>query len=250
MFQSRRGLDLNPEQYIPAFGDEDIFLPAAEAFPEMIAAPPRGISPRHSLPLPHPDEQSAQDREASVQHRPRVPKLLPRDDTTELRSTDLARWHANYVENMISQARLKLQHRAPRLSKSNARLIVLESGIGGVGARFAGTKLSGPLQIFSGNRLLEALTGADAGDLGRKRPHEEGADSDTESRRVRLRESDGEHIGRGNEMAMLDDEALALLRDEVNRLELLQNATNRFPRTLKSVVTLRQHLKTNRSLGI
>lgn len=205
------------------FGDEDILLPTAEAFPEMVAVPPASVGPIHSLPLPHTEESSAQINEAPLRRRPRMPKVLPRDDFTELRNADLARWHDDYVENMTSEARLKLQHRAQRLSKTNARLFVLESGIGGAGSTISGTKVFGPLAIFSGNKLLEALTGVKETAGGRKRPFEEGIDSDAEGRRVRLRESAGEQVGRGNEFALHDDEAVVLLPAEVSLPEFLMN---------------------------
>lgn len=189
----------------------------------MVAAPPMSAGPLHSLPLPHADESSSQNREAPLPRKPRVPKVLPRDNFTELRNADLARWHDNYVENMISEARLKLQHKAPRLSKSNARLFVLESGIGGAGSRFSGVRLPGPLGIFSGDNLLEALTGVKTTAVGKKRPYEEGIDSDTEGRRVRLRASDGDQIGRGNEFVLNDDEAVAALPGEVSCPEFFIN---------------------------
>lgn len=209
-------MDLGPGRYIPGFGDEDIFLPTAEPFPEMVAAPPGGAGPLQSLPLPYVEELSFQHREAPLRRRPRVPKLLPRDDFTELRNADLARWHDSYVENMTSEVQLKLQHRAARLSKSNARLFVLESGIGGAGSTISGINLPGPLAVFSGDQLLEALTGMKGTAGGTKRPFEEDIDSDMGRRRVRLRESTGEQVGRGNEFALDDDEAVALFPAEVS----------------------------------
>lgn len=227
---------MDPSRYIPVFGDEDIFLPAAEAFPEMAAAPPAGAGLLHSLPLPHMEEPSSQNKEAPLRRRPRVPKLLPRDNFTELRNADLARWHDNYVENMTSETRLKLQHRAARLAKSNARLFILESGIGGAGSIISGIDLPGPLAIFAGDQLLEALTGMKGTAGGKKRPFEEDIDSGTEGRRVRLRESIGEQMGRGNEFALNDDEAVALLPIEVSFHGLLVNyarMTEPSPRILR-----------------
>ena len=229
-------MDLDPGRYIPVFGDEDIFLPSAEAFPEMVAAPPAGAGPLHSSPVPHIQESSSPTREAPLRRRPRVPKLLPRDDFTELRNADLARWHDNYIENMTSEAQLKLQHRVAKISKSNARLFVLESGIGGAGSTISGINLPGPLAIFSGGQLLEALTGMKGIVGGKKRPFEDDIDSDAEGRRVRLRESIGEQVGRGNEFALNDDEAGALLPIEVSFTKLLMNydrMTEPSRRTLK-----------------
>lgn len=192
-------------RYIPALGDEDVFLPAAEAFPEMVPEQTVGIGPLRSSPLPH-----AVEPDTPLRRKPRVPKELPRDSATELRNADLARWNDDYVENMISEARLKLQHKAIRISKRNARLFVHDFGIGGAGSRFSNTKLTGPLEIFSGDSLLETLTGVKTTTLGKKRPREEeGPGSDSEVRRVRMRESDGDQIGRGDELALNDDEPLA-----------------------------------------
>lgn len=202
------------------FGGEDILLPAAEAFPEMVAAPPPDPNPLHSTPLRQTDEPTSQHQQVPLRRKPRVPKVLPRDNIIELRNADLARWHDNYVANMISEARLKLQHKATRITKRNARQFVLDSGIGGAGSRFSGVKLSGPLEIFSGDNLLEALMGVNAADFGKKRPHEKDADSDTAGRRVRPRESHGDQIGRGNELALNEDEALAILPGEVSYPEL------------------------------
>lgn len=216
-------MDLDPDQYLQVFGGEDIFLPAAEAFPEMVVGPPLDASPLRSTPLRHTDEPSSQHQEAVLRRKPRVPKVLPRDNITELRNADLARWYDNYIANMISEARLKLQHKATRLSKRNARQFFFDSGIGGAGSRFSAIKLSGPLEIFSGANLLEALTGVNAAEAGKKRPHQKDADSDTEGRRVRPRESDGDQIGRGNELALNEDEALAILPGEVSYPELFVN---------------------------
>lgn len=198
---------MDPGFYIPGLGDEDIVLPPAEAFPEMVAQPP---------PLLHIDEASSWNKDAPLRRRPRVPKVLPRDNSTELRNADLARWHDNYVENMASQARLKLQHKAPRLSKSNARLFVLDSGIGGAGSKFSGIRLTGPLAVFSGDNLLEALTGMQATARGKKRLSQESVGSDTEGRRVRPRESIEDQMGRGGEFVLNDDEAVAGLLGEVS----------------------------------
>ena len=216
-------MDLDPEQYIPVFENEDILLPAAEAFPEMVAVPLMRAGPLQSLPLPPADESSSRNQQAPLRRRPRVPKVLPRDTPTELRNADLARWHDNYVENMTSEARLKLQHKAPRLSKKNARLFVLGSGIGGAGLNFSGIRLSGPLGMFSGDNLLEALTGVKVTTSGKKRLFEEDIDPDIEGRRVRMRESFEDQIGRGNDLVFNDDEALAALPGEVSCPEFFIN---------------------------
>ncbi len=203
------------DPYVPGYSGEDMFLPAAEAFPEMIRASPMGAGPRPS-PFAHPEEQSSENREAGLRRKPRAPKLLPRDDITELRNADLARWNDTYVENMISEARLKLQHKASRLSKRNARLLVHGSGIGGVGLRFSTINVPGPLEIFSGDNLLEALTG-EKRIAGTKRLYgEDHPDFESEGRRVRARDSDGDQIGRGNEVTLNNDEGLAVLPGEVN----------------------------------
>ena len=71
---------------------------------------------------------------------------------------------------------------------------------------------------------------------GKKRPFEDDIDSDAEGRRVRLRESIGEQVGRGNEFALNDDEAGALLPIEVSFTKLLMNydrMTEPSRRTLK-----------------
>lgn len=105
--------------------------------------------------------------EAQVRRRPRImPKIIPLDDTMELRNADLARWNTEYVTNQLEAIRHKTAHQATTLAKKNAEFWIL------------GPDDKGPLSLFTGARLLEALTGIDLRGDGKKRPRDEGYETD------------------------------------------------------------------------
>ena len=202
---------------LPRLDDEAIILPEAKAFPEMVPQIPAGSSfLRSSSAVPEAGE-SSESAEAPHRRKTREPKELTMDMTQELRNADLAQWNNNYIANMTSAARSKSQHRAPALSKKNATFWVFGSGIGGAGSGIGSSKLASPLDMFAGDQLMQALTGKEMSTAGKKRPRTEEGDneSDSEERRVRMRESDGEQVGRGQEIILDEDDAMGMMGSEV-----------------------------------
>jgi meiotic recombination protein REC8, fungi type len=128
----------------------------------------------------------------------RAPRMKPvqADSATELQNRDLGEWTQNYLANMAAAHRQKQQYRAAAQGKRNAAFWILAQGIGGVQADFGDDPQPHPLAVFSGQTLLDALTGTQTpSPPGSKR---ERSDSDG-SRRVRPR-TDNEQgdIARGN----------------------------------------------------
>ncbi|KAI9839715.1 MAG: hypothetical protein M1837_002062 [Sclerophora amabilis] len=212
-------LDLN---YDMQMGD-DYVLPEAEPFPEMptaaAAAAAAAATTGHQgvgAAQTEREELSSESAEAPLQRKRKAPKVLEMDLVTELRNVDLAAWNDDYVESMTSLSRKKQVHKAPGLAKKNAIFWVLNSGIGGVGAGIGQSKLPGPLKMFFGPRLLESFSLDARGTAERKRERSEEGESETESegRRVRARGDDGEHLGRGEEMELGEDDVGRMGEDD------------------------------------
>ena len=163
-------------------------------------------------PSPIRPEDSFESAEAPQQRKRREPKVLPTDAAQELHNADLASWDNNYLANMAQATLAKVQHKHTAVAKKNAAAWVLGTGIGGLGLGLGGSKIKSPLEIFAGDALLEALTGREASATGRKRSHDEEAEpaTDSEGRRVRAREEDGEQVGRGNGAALNDGQTLGI----------------------------------------
>lgn len=188
-------------------GDYDMPVPEAEPFPDLGPPPVSGVGAAIALSphAPEAEEPTSESAGAPLRPRRRVPKVLERDETQELRNSDLAEWNNNYLTNMANVARSRQHYKANAQAKKNAAFWVTGAGIGGIGSGLGISKLNNPLDMFSGTRLIEALRGGESGPESRKRSRsagEEGQSSDSEERRVRAREDDGEQIGRGQELAL------------------------------------------------
>ncbi|KAI4176877.1 MAG: hypothetical protein LQ343_000734 [Gyalolechia ehrenbergii] len=196
----------------PRADDEDLILPQAEAFPPTAPQATGGTAPL--------DETSSEAAVAPQQRKPRQPKELPVDRTQELRNADLAQWNNEYLANMDDAKKSKLQHKSTAVAKQNAAFWVFGAGIGGIGAGMGASRMKGPLaEMFAGDALMRNLTGAPASVAGSKRSRsgEEEDESDSEARRVRMRE-DGEEIGRAQGFNLEDDDTMVLPGSEVRRL--------------------------------
>ncbi|KAL9602026.1 MAG: hypothetical protein Q9219_002135 [cf. Caloplaca sp. 3 TL-2023] len=192
-------LDIN----FPRADDEDLVLPQAEAFPPLGPRRPAGTVP--------PDE-SFDVAFAPQQRKRREPKELPVDITQELRSADLTQWNNEYLVNMDNAKKAKIQHKSTSVAKQNAVFWVYGAGIGSIGAGTGVTQMKGPLaKMFAGDALIQALTGASASVAGskRSRSREQGEETDSEVRRVRMREGEKE-LGRAQGFHLEDDDTMAL----------------------------------------
>lgn len=170
--------------------DDDDFRPMQDddAFPRDVqgAAPGAGAMAGQTI-------TSEETAAAPAQRRQRVVvKTIPCDTRIEMRNSDIAQLNAGYVENMREAIRQKQAAHDTALAKKNAEYWIL------------GTEVPGPLGIFRGARLLEALTGVNLRESSLKRPRDEGYETD-EGRRVRPRSSPpaDQEIGR---FAAQDDE--------------------------------------------
>lgn len=190
---------------IPRFDDDDVILPQAEPFPEMVR-PEADLSG----PLPKvPEESESSESVEAPQRKRRAPKELPIDERQELHNADLAQWKNEYLANMAEATEAKNAHKAVTLAKKNAAYWVVGAGIGGVGAGLGVSKMKSPLDMFAGDAMMEALTGIKTSTAGQKRGRDDDEDheSDSEARRTRIRD-DEEQIGRGERMILDDDGAV------------------------------------------
>lgn len=208
---------------MPNIGDDyDMPLPEAEPFsdlgpPAAADAGARILSSPHS---PEEEEPSTESAGARLRPRRRAPKVLERDETQELRNSDLMEWNTDYLANMASVARSRQHYKINAQAKKNAGFWVMGAGIGSVGSGLGMSKLDNPLNMFSGARLIEALRGVEIAPAGRKRSRsagEDGQNSDSEERRVRAREDDGEQIGRGQNLALDDSGMMPGFDDDVSK---------------------------------
>lgn len=237
---------MNLDLDLPRLDDDGILLPEAEAFPEMMPQVPAETGFLRSSSAVPDEEEPSESAEAPQRRKPREPRELTTDMMQELRNADLAQWNNNYVTNMTSAGHSKSQHKAPALSKKNAAFWVVGAGIGGVGSGIGSSKLTSPLDMFAGDRLMQALTGTEAPMGGKKRSREEEDDhgSDSAERRVRMREGDGAQIGRGQEIILDDDDAMGMMGSEVRSFDVFLTSGSSFPsRVSKLAVTLCQRSK-------
>lgn len=195
-------------------------LPAAEPFPET-AAPAAGQQRfLKSTSVQEQEEELSDSAEAPLTRKRRGPRVLPMDATQELRASHLTNWNNNYVQNMAKASEQKLSHRIPHQAKKNAAAWVFGSGIGGVGVGLGSSKLPSPLDIFAGDKLMEALTGVELRVAGKKRGRsdEEGQESESEGRRTRPRSDEGEQVGRGDDLMLDDNDLPPLFEDTVSSM--------------------------------
>lgn len=133
--------------------------------------------------------------EATRTRRVRRPKEIISDDTTALRNMTLAQWNNEYVANMTQALKQRQQNKIPTISKKNAAFWVFGQGIGSVGVGLGMDREPHPLNLYSGDDLLEAVGGYPQR-KGRKRSAYD--DEISEGRRVRARAEQAEHLSREN----------------------------------------------------
>lgn len=117
------------------------------------------------------------------------------DEHPELGNCDLAQWNSQYAENMANAVKMKENGKLAAIAKKNAAFCVLGVGIAAVGLGLGVSRVPHPLNIFSGSRLLDALTGAKTEGAGRKRTHSAVSDGgylDEIGRNIRQKSGNGE----------------------------------------------------------
>jgi hypothetical protein len=138
-------------------------------------------------------------------------------------NADLAQWNNNYLANMAEATKIKQQNKASSLAKKNAAFWVLGQGIAGVGTGSGDDRVPNPLEVFTGQALLTALTqreGVSAG-LKRTRSLSDELDRGGEARHVKGRGGTGRQVGRadagGNEAEglLLGDDGMMFPGDDM-----------------------------------
>lgn len=161
--------------------------------------------------------------EAEQRRHHRGPKIIPLDDNIQLHNRDIARWNQDYKANMEEALRHKHAHRLVTLAKKNAEHWML------------GDRLQqadhGPLNMFTGIKLLEAMTGLKLTAGGEKRARDEDPSSE-DSRRVRSRgHPSSDEVARGFEfqddgyMPVADDYTIEQGRDQPTLLDDHHNSS-------------------------
>ena len=206
---------------------EDTNLPEAEPFPATAASAPGGTTTPLAL------EEAVQlptDGTGPAPHqKQRAHKALQMDTTTELRQNEISQWNRNYISNMACVAKLRKNHKISGQAKKNASFWVFGTGIGKIGKGIGKSKLPGPLDMFSGEALMLVLhmSSPESGPRKRKSPSDEGTSSEAEDRRVRPRDDNQDQIGRGNDVAQVDDDDLMVSIEEgVSSITFLSTLTD------------------------
>lgn len=183
------------------FEDEDDHLPLPEA-PRFSPTPRLSTTPAQQAPHSSsvPPEEEGSSSMGAPQRKGRASRVLQPDHRPELANTDLAQWNNNYLANMAEATRIKQQNRASSLAKKNAAFWVLGQGIAGVGIGSRDDRVPNPLEVFTGQALLAALTPRDGSSAGTKRTRSlsNELNGGREGRRVRGRGEKERQVGRAD----------------------------------------------------
>lgn len=187
------------------------------------------VDQNEAAPMPGESEEPELEQEivasesASADQRRRYrtgPKVIPLDDNIELHNRDISVWNQRYKENMSEALSHKRAHCLVTLAKKNAEHWILGAGNSGLLQADRG-----PLNMFTGIKLLEAMTGLNLTVGGKKRARDEDPASD-DSRRVRSRgEPLSDEVGRGfgpqsdGFMPMMDDDTVEQGREQPTPLD-------------------------------
>ncbi|CAK4034916.1 unnamed protein product [Lecanosticta acicola] len=189
--------------------DDDGFMPIQNDFDVRMTDGSTGQQDRMQSDLQ--PQTTSETASAQAQRRqPRAKKAMPLDRVTSLRNSDLVAWQRNYLANMRDAMEHKQALRLATLAKKNAEHWVLGASIA------LGQGLSGPLNIFSGARIIEAFTGVDLLERGHKRQRDD-PDSSDSGRRVRPRgEPSSDELTRGidGDFFQQDDGFAPILNDD------------------------------------
>ena len=164
----------------------------------------------------------SESAEAEQRRRPRAgSKVIPLDSSIELHNRDISEWNKQYKDNMNEALRHKHAHRLVTLAKKNAEHWMLGSGGNGLLQSD-----HGPLNMFTGIKLLEAMTGLKLTIGGEKRARdEEPASKDSSRVRSRAGGVSSDEVGRGFDfqddgyIPMGDDYTIEQGRDQPTPLD-------------------------------
>ena len=199
--------------------DDDGFMPLQDDYAlgtDLEAFPPRDAQVQQ--------QTTSETADAPMRKRARAaPKIIAPDATLELRNGDLARWNTDYVANMQEVIKHKQASRIATIAKKNAEHWVLGTGcLSGLSQGSLSTLsqadrlIPRPLEMFSGAKLLEALTGIKLLPGGEKRGR---GDEDAEGnlrKRSRGLEPSSDELARGG---FDDDGYMPMMGDEYTGIE-------------------------------
>lgn len=213
----------------------------------MIGAEAEAFSPRDAAEQRQ-QHVTSEVADAPLRRRARpAPKVIAPDTTLELRNHDLAHWNTDYVANMQDVIKQKEAGRAAAIAKKNAEHWVL----GTTSLSMLGQSdrlVEGPLGMFSGARLLEALTGFKLTYSGEKRGRDE--EDMEDDRRVRSRglEPSSDEVGLGG---FADDGFMPMMGDDYTGIEQGRGApTPLDDRRLSSILPWNQSTGSRRPTGV
>ncbi|ODM21076.1 hypothetical protein SI65_04129 [Aspergillus cristatus] len=179
----------------------------------------RSRQPFESSPAYEPSINQDSQTVTARQSR-RAPKVVPADNQTALRNTELAQMNNEYVQNMAAILKQKQNNKIPAQAKKNAVFWVFGLGIGSVGIGLGASQMPHPLQVFSGDELHTALNPQEKRKARKRarRADDDESDSDEEGRRVRAREEIEDQIGRGGDDVEIGRNAPPSLRDDNSQM--------------------------------
>ncbi|OQN96453.1 hypothetical protein B0A48_17509 [Cryoendolithus antarcticus] len=232
-----------PQQSTPAQGegqpDDDGYMPIP-GDNDVVMGDDNDVPPQQEGSVHH--STTSETAEAPARRRRVNVRILSLDNATELHGQDLNRWQQEYMQNMLESRQHKQATRLTAIAKQNAQHWVLGSALD----QLKGSGERGPLSMFAGFPLLEAMTGKKLTPGGEKRPRDEDPGSE-DSRRVRSRgEPSSDELGRGIQheygyMPVIDDYEIEQGRDQPTPLD---------DRNLSSVFPWNQSAGSQRPTGI
>ena len=204
---------------------DDVALVSQDAAPQAPAelASPDTQQPQQSIEEVTNAGEYGEHTEAATgaaQKRKVKAKIVVVDYPTELQNRVLGEWNDHYLDFMEQAHVEKAGKISMAQAKRNAAYWVLDQGIGGVDADFRADRQQHPLAIFSGQALIDALTGSQAQIVGKKRTRSASGgvnEADAESRRTRsspYRQDDGEAKDDSVQITADDDQGITMGEDD------------------------------------
>ena len=166
------------------------------------------------------EELSSEFAEAPIRRRRNQSvKTLPVDLVMELRNSELSAWSNDYVTNMARTSGKRQFGKAAAQAKKNSQYWVLNRGIGGISHGAVRPNLPSPLDVFSGESLMKALSIDPVQLAGTKHtpdPEEAGMVPEDEDRRKARRIGEADEMNRRELMNVADDEVAPTFDDNVS----------------------------------